>query len=57
MVLVYLKNGENGKGILVAVGIRKPFAKRITNIELVAKRIEFIHGDAFEVIARISKRQ
>ena len=27
-------------------------AKRITNIELVANRIEFVHGDAFEVLTR-----
>jgi len=30
-------------------------AKRITNIELVANRLEFIHGDAFDVLTRFQK--
>lgn len=32
-------------------------AKRITSIELVGKRIEFIHGDAFEVMAEHRKEK
>jgi DNA adenine methylase len=44
-----LKSGENGKGIL-SRWYPQTLAKRITNIEHVAKRIEFIHGDAFEVM-------
>ncbi|HEY5297383.1 MAG TPA: DNA adenine methylase [Verrucomicrobiae bacterium] len=49
-----LKNGENGKGIL-SRWYPQTIAKRITNIELVAKRLEFIHGDAFDVLARFQK--
>lgn len=45
-----LKHGENGKGIL-SRWYPETISKRITNIELVAKRIEFVHGDAFEVMA------
>ncbi|MGH7989097.1 MAG: DNA adenine methylase [Limisphaerales bacterium] len=44
-----LKNGENGKGIL-SRWYPQTIASRITNIEFVAKRLEFIHGDAFEII-------
>ncbi len=46
-----LKNGENGRGIL-SRWYPQTIAKRIANIEYVAKRIEFIHGDAFEQLAR-----
>ena len=46
-----LKHGENGKGIL-SRWYPQTIAKRITNIELVANRIEFVHGDAFEVLTR-----
>ena len=49
-----LKNGENGKGIL-SRWYPQTLAKRITNIELVASRLEFIHGDAFEVLGRFQK--
>lgn len=46
-----LKTGENGKGIL-SRWYPQTIARRIANIELVAKRIKFIHGDAFEVLAK-----
>jgi DNA adenine methylase len=49
-----LKHGENGKGIL-SRWYPETISKRISNIELVAKRIEFIHGDAFEVMAEHRK--
>jgi len=49
-----LKNGENGKGIL-SRWYPQTIGKRITNIELVADRLEFIHGDAFDVLARFQK--
>ncbi len=49
-----LKHGENGKGIL-SRWYPQTIAKRIKNIELVAGRLEFVHGDAFEVIARFQK--
>ena len=45
-----LKNGENGKGIL-SRWYPQTIAKRIMNIEYVARRIEFIQGDAFEQLA------
>ena len=51
-----LKNGENGKGIL-SRWYPQTIARRITNIELVAKRIEFIHGDAFEVMTQHRKNK
>lgn len=44
-----LKHGENGKGIL-SRWYPQTIAKRITNIEHVARRIEFLHGDAFGVL-------
>ena len=44
-----LKNGENGKGIL-SRWYPQTIGSRITNIELVSKRLEFVHGDAFEVL-------
>lgn len=49
-----LKNGENGKGIL-SRWYPQTISKRITNIELVANRIEFIHGDAFEIMTEYRK--
>lgn len=42
-----LKHGENGKGIL-SRWYPQTIAKRITNIGFVAKRIEFVQGDAFQ---------
>jgi DNA adenine methylase len=51
-----LKNGENGKGIL-SRWYPQTIAKRITNIEFVADRLEFIHGDAFDVLARFQKER
>lgn len=44
-----LKHGENGKGIL-SRWYPQTIGKRITNIEFVAKRLQFVHGDAFEVM-------
>ncbi|MGH7951482.1 MAG: DNA adenine methylase [Limisphaerales bacterium] len=49
-----LKNGENGKGIL-SRWYPETIGRRITNIELVAKRLEFIHGDAFEILNKYQK--
>jgi len=51
-----LKNGENGKGIL-SRWYPQTLAKRITNIEFIADRLEFIHGDAFDVLARFQKER
>jgi DNA adenine methylase len=51
-----LKNGENGKGIL-SRWYPQTIANRITNIELVTKRLEFIHGDAFEIITEHLKNE
>jgi DNA adenine methylase len=45
-----LKHGENGKGIL-SRWYPQTIARRIANIGLVAKRIKFIHGNAFEMLA------
>jgi DNA adenine methylase len=47
----FLKNGENGKGIL-SRWYPQTIAKRITNIGYVANRIEFKRGDAFQELAR-----
>ncbi|MBI5774087.1 MAG: DNA adenine methylase [Verrucomicrobia bacterium] len=49
-----LKNGENGKGIL-SRWYPQTIGRRITNIELVAKRIEFIHGDGFEILTKFRR--
>jgi DNA adenine methylase len=49
-----LKHGENGKGIL-SRWYPQTIAKRITNIELVASRLRFVQGDAFEIIAEHRK--
>jgi DNA adenine methylase len=51
-----LKHGENGKGIL-SRWYPQTIAKRITNIELVSNRLEFIHGDAFDVLTRFQKNR
>lgn len=44
-----LKHGENGRGLL-SRWYPQTIAKRITNIELVADRLKFFHGDAFYVL-------
>jgi DNA adenine methylase len=49
-----IKHGENGKGIL-SRWYPQTIAKRMTNIEFVTKRLEFIHGDAFEVMTKHCK--
>ena len=49
-----LKHGENGKGIL-SRWYPQTIAKRIRNIEFVANRIEFIHGDAFESLTKFRR--
>jgi DNA adenine methylase len=49
-----LKNGENGKGIL-SRWYPQTIAKRVTNIEHVASRIEFIHGNGFEILSKFSR--
>jgi DNA adenine methylase len=49
-----VKNGEKGRGIL-SRWYPQTIARRITNIELVANRIEFIHGDGFEVLTRFRR--
>lgn len=46
-----IKHGENGKGIL-SRWYPQTIARRIMNIELVADRIKFVHGDAFEVLEK-----
>lgn len=46
-----LKNGENGKGIL-SRWYPQTIAKRIVSIESVSRKINFIHGDAFEQMDR-----
>jgi DNA adenine methylase len=50
-----LKHGENGKGIL-SRWYPQTIAKRITTIELVADRLEFVHGDAFNVLAHFQNK-
>jgi DNA adenine methylase len=51
-----LKHGENGKGIL-SRWYPQTIAKRITNIELVASRLRFVQGDAFEIITEHRKNR
>lgn len=51
-----LKHGENGKGIL-SRWYPQTIGSRITNIESVGKRLEFIHGDAFEVLNEYRKNK
>ena len=46
-----LKYGENGKGIS-SRWYPQTIAKRIERIGMVRDRLEFIHGDAFEVISK-----
>lgn len=45
----FLKNGENGKGIL-SRWYPATLAKRIRNIKSIRDKIEFINGNGFEVI-------
>jgi len=49
-----LKHGENGKGIL-SRWYPQTIARRIANIEFVTKRLQFIHGDAFEIMTEYRK--
>ena len=49
-------NSENGKGIL-SRWYPQTIARRITNIELVASRLRFVQGDAFEVITEHLKNR
>jgi DNA adenine methylase len=51
-----LKHGENGRGIL-SRWYPGTIAKRITNIEHVATRLQFIHGDAFGTLHEFRKKQ
>jgi DNA adenine methylase len=51
-----LKHGENGKGIH-SRWYPQTIAKRMTNIEFVTKRLDFIHGDAFEILNEYRKDQ
>lgn len=51
-----LKHGENGKGIL-SRWYPATIAKRITNIAHVVARVEFIHGDAFDILDRYRTNQ
>ncbi|HEV2329266.1 MAG TPA: DNA adenine methylase [Verrucomicrobiae bacterium] len=51
-----LKHGENGKGIL-SRWYPGTIAKRITNIEHVVTRLQFIHGDAFEILDKYRSKQ
>ncbi|HPY31663.1 MAG TPA: DNA adenine methylase [Verrucomicrobiota bacterium] len=44
-----LKYGEKGRGIL-SRWYPQTIAKRITNIEFIAKRLQFVHGDGFEIM-------
>jgi DNA adenine methylase len=46
-----IKHGENGKGIH-SRWYPQTIAKRITNIALVADRIQFEHGDAFAALSK-----
>jgi DNA adenine methylase len=50
-----VKNGERGRGI-TSRWYPETLAKRIRNITEHRDRIEFVEGDAFEVIPRYSKR-
>ncbi|HEV2455630.1 MAG TPA: DNA adenine methylase [Verrucomicrobiae bacterium] len=51
-----LKYGENGKGIL-SRWYPGTIAKRITNIDHVVTRIQFIHGDAFDILKQYRSEQ
>ncbi len=46
----FLKKGENGKGIL-SRWYPSTLAKRLRDIDLVVRKLQFKHGDAFEVIS------
>jgi DNA adenine methylase len=52
----FLKHGENGKGVL-SRWYPKTLARRIRDIDYVRRRIEFIRGDAFEIIKQYSKQK
>ena len=49
----FLKHGENGKGIH-SRWYPPTTARRIRSLRFVAGRIEFVHGDAFEVIPKFA---
>jgi len=49
-----VKNGEKGKGIL-SRWYPQTIARRITNIEFVADRIRFVHGDGFDVLGEFKR--
>jgi DNA adenine methylase len=49
----FIKNGENGKGVL-SRWYPVTLAKRIRNIRMIAERIEFIEGNGFDVILRFA---
>ncbi|MBZ5702771.1 MAG: DNA adenine methylase [Acidobacteriia bacterium] len=51
----FLKNGENGRGIL-SRWYPQTLAKRILNIEAIRDRISFIQGDGIGVISKASAR-
>jgi DNA adenine methylase len=46
-----IKNGENGKGIH-SRWYPQTISKRISNIRLVKNKMNFIHGDGFEIIQK-----
>ena len=45
----FLKNGENGRGIL-SRWYPQTIARRITNLSMVNHRMDFIHGEAFDTL-------
>jgi DNA adenine methylase len=51
-----IKHGENGKGIH-SRWYPQTIAKRITNIGLVAERIRFDHGDAFDALSKFKNNE
>jgi DNA adenine methylase len=51
-----LKYGENGRGIL-SRWYPRTIAHRIRSIETVARRIQFIRGDAFDLLSRYDDRE
>ncbi|MFI5057545.1 MAG: DNA adenine methylase [Candidatus Acidiferrales bacterium] len=51
----FLKNGENGRGIL-SRWYPQTLAKRILNIQAIRDRISFIEGDGIELISKASSR-
>jgi DNA adenine methylase len=52
----FLKHGENGRGVL-SRWYPRTLARRIRDIDYVRKRIEFVRGDAFEIIKQYSKQK